>query len=142
MADDLINPSQRLLFLGITASPTDVVICLKSVATTESRTDVDTSSMCGVHSVPGLNTASMTVNGYIAEAPSTGKKSFKALHDWFAAGTPLFFLIARAVPATGEVEQSGECFIQTIGTGDSDSSASTFDMTLKVDGSIDVSLHV
>lgn len=141
MANTKVPPRTRLLFLGTSASPTDMVACITQIGTSESANDINADSFCGNDSLPGTKTATITVSGQFLETPSSTYKSYKALHDWFAAQTGLYFLIARATPATGDVEQSGQCFVQQLSSSDDLNAPTTFTATLKIDGDMTVSVH-
>ena len=89
----------------------------------------------------GTQSSTIQVNAQVLESPSSGKASYKACYDWWAGRDSLKFKIARATAATGDIEETGDCFIQSINTSDDLNAVTTFTMTLKVDGVKTVSVH-
>ncbi len=131
-----IKPRQRLLFLGETDPATDSVVCITQIQTSESSSDINADSFCGDDSLPGTDTASLTIAAQMMEGPGAGTNSYLQIKEWKDNKTPLYFRIARAAPAAGQIEQKGECFVQQITTSDDLNAVTTFNLTLKVDGNI------
>ena len=142
MADDKIKNKYRFIFMGATVSPTDVVVCIEDYSISRQKNEIDADSFCCSDSLPGDEDASVSINAIAITAPTSGKKSYKQILDWYDAGTTLFFDIKGQTPVAGDINESGQGYISSVNTTDSTDNPTKFSFNLKVKGSISSSIVV
>lgn len=140
MADTKISPRQRLLFLG-TSTADQTVVCITQLQTSNQSNEINADSFCGDDSLPGTQSSTITVNAQVLESPSNNKASYKQCFDWWQGRTALKFKISRTTASAGDIEETGDCFIESISTSDDLNAVTTFTMQIKVDGAKTVSTH-
>lgn len=136
MANDKIKNKYRFIFMGVTAAPTDLVVCIEDYSISRQKNAIDANSFCGLDSWPGDEDASISINAIAITSPASGKKSYNQILDWYDAGTTLFFDIKGQAPVAGDINESGQGYISSVNTTDSTDNPTKFTLNLKVKGSI------
>lgn len=140
MADDKIKNKYRFIFLGASATPTDVVVCIEDYSISRQKNEIDADSFCGSDSLPGDEDASISINAIAITSPSANKASYKQILDWYDAGTTLHFDVKAQVAATGDINESGIGYISSVNTTDSTDNPTKFTFNIKVKGSISTTI--
>lgn len=134
MAERKIKNNTILLFLGEDAGNLDTIVCLTSVKNDFTIDELDATTNCGERKEPGNLSGTISCDGYHLLDPSTGKKSGHDLFEWMVARQFLFYKIGPAIPDGGDVIQTGECFITTLGNAYTYNTQSSFAATFSIVG--------
>jgi len=129
-----ITNNSILLFLGVSLDELDTVVCLTKVGNDFTIDELDATTTCGPAKEPGNVSGTIAIEAQHLLDPATGKVSGHSLFIWAMAGQKLFYRIAPAVPAGGDVIQEGKCFITGLSNNYSYNAQSSFNCNLAIDG--------
>jgi len=129
-----ITNNSILLFLGVSLDELDTVVCLTKVGNDFTIDELDATTTCGPAKEPGNVSGTIAIEAQHLLDPATGKVSGHSLFLWAMAGQKLFYRIAPAVPAGGDVIQEGKCFITSLSNNYSYNAQSSFNCNLAIDG--------
>lgn len=137
MAERKILPNTILLFLGEAADDLSTIVCLTSIRNSFTVDELDATTWCGIAKEPGIFSGNISFSGQHLLDPDTGKVSGHSLFEWMKGKTILFYEISPAVPADGDIIQTGSGFINSLSNDYSLDQATTFSATLSIDGEPD-----
>jgi len=132
-----ITNNSTLLFLGVDPENLDTVVCLTKVSNDLTIDELDATTTCGIAKMAGEMSGSISCDGQHLLDHGTGKVSGHSLFVWAKAKQVLYYEIGPAIPESGDVLRTGQCFITSLGNNYSYNAQSTFSCTLSIVGEPD-----
>jgi hypothetical protein len=142
MAEHKVQGGTMLLFIDPNGGTDyDVVVCLTSVAKSDSVTVVDASSACGPDKSPGTLEISYSFEGQHLQDPDTGKISGTDLRSLLRSETTIGWKIAPEVPVAGDEIETGTGYLSELSSTYAFDSVGTFTGTLQPFGTPTLSIE-
>ena len=131
MAKRELRANDVFIFISFNGGTTyNTVICLTSNGITRATSVIESSTKCGVTSVPGAITRSISFEGNVWLDPDGGESSLVDLIDLFDNQTTFHFKMGVAVPGDGDFTTSGQGYLSALDETYAVDSAATFSGTI------------
>ena len=116
------------------------VICLTSNGISRSTSVIESSTKCGVTSVPGAITRSISGEGVVFLDPDANETSLVDFIDLFDNGTEFFFKMGVAFPGEGDYTTMGEGYFSALDETYAVDASATFSFTITPTGALTTTL--